>query len=110
MVSARQDVDAHRQDVVGKRRGDAAAGGGVLGVDDGKIDIMRRLQVGEPSRQDAASRLADDVADEQELHRAKPTARVSRITVTLISPGYWTSFSIRLAMSFDSHTASLSLT
>ena len=30
----------------------------------------------------------DNVADEQYPHLARPTARVSRITVTLISPGY----------------------
>ena len=42
-------------------------------------------------------------------HRAYSTARVSRMTVTLIWPGYSSSFSMRRAMSFDSQTASSSL-
>src|SRR5215207_5997849 len=35
-------------------------------------------------------------------HRAKSTARVSRMTTTLICPGYWSSFSIFRAIESDS--------
>jgi len=56
-----------------------------------KKEGMPLLEYHQPRQQvaqRAPPRLADDVADEQELHqRAYSTERVSRITVTLICPG-----------------------
>ena len=67
---------------------DAESAGDVFDVGDDKVDpfpIHHRLELGEHR---SPPRRAHDVADEQESnHRAYSTARVSRMTVTLICPG-----------------------
>src|SRR5690606_27273264 len=53
-----------------------------------------------------ADHRADGLAvDDARGHRAIPTARVSRMTTTLIWPGYWSSSSMRRAMSSESSVA-----
>src|SRR4029077_9759107 len=90
---------------------------GVLDVHDREVDFVavddsrqRLVQRAPPGR-------AHDVADEENVHpsassaqRAYSTERVSRITVTLIWPGYCSSASIFLATSRESHRASSSVT
>ena len=50
-----------------------------------------------------ADRLAErDAVENPRAHRAKSTARVSRITTTLICPGYWSSSSILRAIVSES--------
>ena len=66
---------------------DAEAAGGVLDVDYDVVDVPAVHQLGQESRRGLSAGLADHVADEQQLHLANSTARVSRITVTLICPG-----------------------
>ncbi len=65
----------------------AEAAGHVLDVDHDIVDPVLVDQLRQKTLQGLATGLADHVADEQELHRANSTARVSRMTVTRISPG-----------------------
>lgn len=82
---------------------DAGAGGGVLAVGDDEPDALLLDEVGELFGEDGAAGPADDVADDENANRfvsspacrrlpaggylANSTDRVSRSTVTLISPG-----------------------
>ena len=83
-------------------------GGRVLGVGDDRIHAVHRHQPWDVPRHHLAARLPHNVPDKENAHlkylnfefyRAYSTARVSRMTVTLICPGYSISSSIRLAMS-----------
>ena len=65
----------------------AEAAGHVLDVDHDVVDPVLVDQLRQQALQRLAPGLADHVADEQQLHRAYSTARVSRMTVTLIWPG-----------------------
>ncbi len=68
--------------------GDADAPGGVLEVEDRVVDPVLLDELREEALSGSPARAADDVADEEQpRHRAYSIDRVSRITVTLISPG-----------------------
>lgn len=66
---------------------DAEAARHVLDVDHGVVDPVLVDQPRQQAVERAPAGLAHDVADEQQLHRANSTERVSRMTVTLIWPG-----------------------
>ena len=82
-------VDRQRTELVEHRRGHAAAAGGILDVDDHRVDAVAVDQLRQQARQGAAPRLADHIADKEEAghQRAYSIDRDSRITVTLIWPG-----------------------
>ena len=68
-------------------RRDAEAARHVLDIDHDIVDPVLVDQLRQQALQRLATGLADHVADEEQLHRANSTARVSRMTVTRISPG-----------------------
>ena len=68
VVSGGDDVDAEAQQVLRGVGGDAETAGGVLAVGDGQVDVVRLLHLAQKERERLAPRLADDVADEQDLH------------------------------------------
>ena len=86
MVAAGGQVDRQVGELVEHLGRDAEAAGGVLDVDY-DVDVPAVHQLGQELRRGLSAGLADHVADEQQLHLANSTARVSRITVTLICPG-----------------------
>jgi len=68
-----------------------------------KIRMVSRLGLRAPfdAVHALGARLAPGAIDVERAYFAYSTARVSRMTVTLMCPGYWSSFSMRLAMSRD---------
>ena len=96
----------------GRRRGEAHAAGEVLAVGGHEVDARRGAQPGRIALDGLAPRLPDDVADHQDPagraaragrspspYFAYSTDRVSRMTVTLIWPGYVSDSSILRTMS-----------
>ena len=65
----------------------AKPAGRVLSIPYHDIDLPLSHQPGNSSSQSSASRLTKDIANEEDLHLAYSTYRLSRITVTLIVPG-----------------------
>ena len=94
------------------QRRDPEARGRVLHVDHRQVGLVLLLELGQQHLDRAPARLAEDVAhadDGERLgHLATSTARVSRITTTLMWPGYCISASMRLEMSLASWWASRS--
>src|SRR5436190_22366095 len=80
---------------------DAFAAGGVLSVCHDEIDALVAPELTEQDGHRTAARPPHDVAEERDSHAqcAVSLERVSRITVTLICPGYVISCSMRRAMS-----------
>ena len=113
VVAGGDDVHAGGQDRVGGRRGQPHPAGDVLAVGGHEVDAARLAQLREQPLDRLAAGLADHVADHQDtagalrpwrvavrdVPEARPpdgggrvyfaysTARVSRMTVTLIWPG-----------------------
>jgi hypothetical protein len=73
VVAAGHHVHAVLEEVVGDVRRDAEPGRRVLDVGDHQIDLLMRDQRGEASAHQLPSRLADDVADEQEANHPGDT-------------------------------------
>ncbi len=90
----------------------------VLTVGDHQVGGDPARQLRQPDEQGPASRLSDDISQDQDpdmlrhagAYRAYSTTRISRMIVTLIRPGYFSSFSMRLAMDLASSLAASSLT
>src|SRR5437660_1924208 len=113
VVARGQHVGALLEHLLGHRPRHAEAAGGVLAVHHAEVDRVLLAQARQVLRQRGAPGLAEDVADHQDVHGhylATSTARVSRITTTLMWPGYCISASMRLEMSFASWCASRSET
>ncbi len=112
VVAQGEDVDARLDQLLVGADGQARAARGVLGVADDQVELPAVDQPRQDLADDLAAGRADDVADEQDLQghergfqavrarrdrnnsraeradqRAYSTARVSRRTVTLTSPG-----------------------
>ncbi len=87
VIAAGHAVDRQIGELGEHVRRHAEAAGGILDVDDDVIGAMLVDQARQQPDERAAPRLADHVADEENLHLAYSTARVSRITVTRIWPG-----------------------
>ena len=68
VVAERDRVRARREDLVGERHGDAAAGGRVLGVDDHGRHAELAPDAGQLLLQDPAAGASHHVADHQHLH------------------------------------------
>ncbi len=66
VVSERDRVDAHAENLVGEPRRDADPVGGVLAVHDARVDPELRAQCAQALLQRPPSRGADDVGDEQD--------------------------------------------
>jgi hypothetical protein len=85
VVARGPDIDREPVELLEHLGGDAEAAGDVLGVGDDEVDPLAIHQALDVSLDGASPRAAHDVADEQDPnHLAYSTARVSRITVTLI--------------------------
>src|SRR5262249_2388811 len=113
VIARRHHVGAVVEDVAGDRRRHAEARGGILDVDDREIGLVLLLEARQQRGDGTAPGLAEHVthAEDREWsshHFATSTARVSRMTITLMWPGYCISASIRLLMSFASWCASRS--
>ena len=92
VVAERDGIDAGGAELAVLPGRQPRAAGGVLGVGDDEVEPFRgaKQRHGPPHEREA--RRADDVAEEEEAHVAPiyfavSTLRVSRTTVTLISPG-----------------------
>ena len=68
VVAGGDDVGAEVEELFGEGGGDAEAAGGVLAVNDEKIDGVRFDDVGEVFADDVAAGRAEDVADEENVH------------------------------------------
>jgi hypothetical protein len=68
VVARRHHVDAVAQDSVGDVSGHAEAGGGVFDVGNHQVDAVLGDQRRDRALGDLAPRLAEDVADEEDLH------------------------------------------
>src|SRR6185369_8542357 len=101
VVAGRDDVDAGVLQLLRASHVDALATGGVLPVRHDEIERGLASELAEDDRDGAAAGPSDDVAEERDAHGqcAVSLERVSRMTVTLICPGYVTSCSMRRAMS-----------
>src|SRR5262249_51830651 len=90
VVPAGDDVDARLEQLVGLHGHEPAAPGQILAVGDYAVDELLAAVLADALDDDRAAGLPDHVADCQDadFHRAYSTNRLSRITVTRISPGY----------------------
>src|SRR5439155_14450159 len=104
-------VDAAVQEAAGQGRRHPEPGRRILDVGDHEVSVELRPEAGQDGEQRAPPGLAEHVTDADHRHRlqrlapfyrAYSTARCSRITVTLMWPGYCISASIRLEMSLAS--------
>ena len=87
MIPGRNDREAEIEQLFSQLRRDAKSGGRVLPVTDNNVDLSLGHQLGNSPGHRAAPGLSKDIADEENLHLAYSTYRLSRITVTLIVPG-----------------------
>ena len=107
MVAGGNDVDTGVEQLFGHLERDAETGGGVLAVANDEIDLVFIPEAGQVFPNGLPSGSSNDVADHQDAHgvvgeapyRAYSTARVSRMTMTLIWPGYSMESWIFLVMS-----------
>ena len=129
VIPSRHHVDARGEDLLERFAGDPEPAGRVLPVGDREVHRKLAAKAREHLRQHPASRLSDDIPDKEDVHTrcallyqyvgdgppdpspsrsdvagecrylAYSMARVSRKTVTLICPGYWSSSSILFAIS-----------
>ena len=75
VVAGGDDVGAEVEELFGKGGGDAEAAGGVFAVDDEEIDGVGFEDVGEMLADDVAAGRAEDVADEETVHRMSLSRR-----------------------------------
>ncbi len=64
MVAGGEDVGAQVEQFFGDLGSHAEAAGGVLGIDDGELDVVGLAHVADVFAHDLASCAAEDVADE----------------------------------------------
>jgi hypothetical protein len=77
VIAAGKDFDAGMKEFVGEARSDTETGGGVFAVGDAQINLLLGEDVREPIVNDAAAGRANDVADEENAHRAEQSMRRS---------------------------------
>ena len=87
MVSCRNDGKTHVEQLFRQLRRDAKPGGRVFTVPNNNINLPLSDQSGNGSGHRTAPGLSKDIADEENLHLAYSTYRLSRMTVTRIVPG-----------------------
>ena len=110
VIARREDVHASSQQITCTPRIDPDTSGRILAVGHDKIDSLIGSERREPPCNAAATGLAYHISEKRDAHdsalqRAYSLARSSRITVTLICPGYVTSLSILRATSRASMAA-----
>lgn len=106
VVSGRPDIDGKVIQFFKHRSGDAKASGNVLDIDGHEVHPLAINQTLEFLPEGPAARTAEHISDEKHSNqRAYSTALVSRMTVTLICPGYVSSASTFLAKSRAIHPA-----
>src|SRR2546428_10947931 len=113
VVARGHHVGAGGEDLARDRRPHPATARGVVAVDNASEERVMLTELREQIRDRGTARLSVDVPDHQDVHRAyfaTSTARVSRMTTTLMCPGYCISASMRLVMSLASWWASRSET
>jgi hypothetical protein len=69
MISRCDYLDAALAQISKHRLGQPKASGGVLAVGDAHLDVMLSDDVGEQIGHGLPARLADDIGDEQDVHR-----------------------------------------
>ena len=72
VIAGGHDVDAVPEDGIGNVAGDAEARGRVLDVGDHEVDVALLDERRDGPLRDLASRLAEDVSDEQDAHVSRP--------------------------------------
>jgi hypothetical protein len=87
MIPGRNNREAEVKQLISQLRCDAKPAGCVLSIPDNDVDLSLSHQPGNSPGQRSAPRLSKDIANEEDLHLAYSTYRLSRITVTLIVPG-----------------------
>ena len=92
------DIHTGGEEFLDSRAGEAGAVGGILAVGDDHLDAAFAPHPRHHARHRLAPRFADNITDEEDFHFAYSMTRVSRTTVTLIWPGYWSSCSILRAI------------
>ena len=75
MVAERHGVGAGLDQLVENCLGDAEAAGGVLAVDDDKVERVAAAQAGQRVDYRLAAGAADDVAEKEETHSGSETAQ-----------------------------------
>jgi len=117
MVAGCQHVYVRIEQFFDNLPGNPETGCGILAIGDHQVHVMRGNQRRQQFPNRPASGFADNIADKKNFHYllistqvylAKLETRVSRMTVTLICPGYVISVSIFLIISLHSITVSLS--
>jgi hypothetical protein len=68
MVASGDDIGSHVEDLLGQRRCNAETSGGVLAIDNQKIDGVGFKNVGEMLAYDMAAGGPEDVADKEDVH------------------------------------------
>ena len=74
MVAHGQDVGTGLEELVGNHGGQPVTAGGVLGVDDDRVERERRPQLRQFGQQHGAAGAPDHIADEQQPHALSPRA------------------------------------
>jgi hypothetical protein len=70
VVAGGQNIRSQIEELLGDLRRQAKAAGGVFRIDDGQLHLMRLAQMADVLTHDPASRAAEDVADEKDIHCA----------------------------------------
>ena len=87
MIPGRDHREAEVEQFFCQFRRDTKPASRVLSIPDYDVDLPLSHQPGNSPSQSSATRLTKDIANEENLHLAYSTYRLSRITVTLIVPG-----------------------
>ena len=72
VIAGGHDVGAEVEELIGDLGGYAKAAGGVFDVHDGEVDFVGLAQMADVLAHDAASRAAEDVADEEDVQEQLP--------------------------------------
>jgi hypothetical protein len=73
VVAGGEHIRAQLKQIVGDLRRDAEAAGGVLGVDDNQIDIVRGDYVADVLAYDPAACASEDVANKKNVQKTAPS-------------------------------------
>src|SRR5581483_8091306 len=81
VIARRHDVDAEVEQLLADLARDPESARGVLGVGDDQVDLVVVDHRGDPRADAVATRLADDVADEEQSHCRVPASTGIRIAL-----------------------------
>ena len=87
VIAGGDHIDAAGEEFLGDGAGEAEAAGGILAIGDDQIELQRVAQARQFGRHHVAARLADDVAQEKNVHRKRLEALFGRMPSSAISCG-----------------------